>query len=605
MMKGTVVNIWLNTIEKLYGQETRNTILEQEGWNPRRLITPLEEIEDRKIFSLMDAYARSQGITSETIWRKLGQNNIASFHGWFPSYFESATAMGFLLLMDSVHAQLTKMIPGAKPPRLVPESVSEKSFQMVYQSKRGLHEYLLGLIEGVGAHFNEKIHAQVLEKKVEKDGTHVVRIQLNFEKTPRRYKRYALSQLFSLGVIKSPAFKIILLPTILSAVLVALFSGTDNLPLLAGVPLAVLVSGLVTGMAVNRPLQDLPGELQKMRQLDLSESLYVSTGDQMETTFDEVVQVKEKLREEFTHLRGGMDDLYSFTDKFAQVAKNLSEVSDLISQAVQEVAEGAVHQATETEGSVAILSDNLNVLNDISRKELEGKDSLEAAVAQIESSFNDLEEVSANMNQMKDRFAQVNDQGNELSQRVKDIISIVSTVEHIAEQTNLLALNASIEAARAGEMGRGFSVVAEEIRKLAEDSKKAVGTINQSLNEFVHGVNEMVHQVNDQFTELDAGTKTMVAVTEEIRQASSRINQVSLTISEFSRQLSSETTKINTVFDNLNTLAAIAQENSATAQEMSANVTSFSSEIITLTENIEELEKVVLFLKNELKRYKI
>jgi methyl-accepting chemotaxis protein len=66
-----------------------------------------------------------------------------------------------------------------------------------------------------------------------------------------------------------------------------------------------------------------------------------------------------------------------------------------------------------------------------------------------------------------------------------------------------------------------------------------------------------------------------------------------------------ETEKINQVFDNVHKLAAIAEENSASSQEMSANVTSFAGEISKLTENIDELEKVVLFLKNELKRYKL
>lgn len=604
-MKGTVVNIWLNTITKIYGEEVKNNTLKKEGWDPNHMITPLEEIEDARIFSLMDNFARQQGISKEALWRQLGTKNIASFYEWFPSFFDTSTAMGFLSLMDKIHTQLTKMIPGAKPPRLIPVPIDEKNFYMIYKSKRGLYDYLLGLIEGVGAHFGEKIQADIIEKSIEPDGTHVVKIHLAFEKSPKKVKKFGFSKLLSFGFIKNLGVKISILPALLTALTIVLTTGFDNLILLIVAPLIVVISSALIGNVVTKPLADMQDEFKKIQSLHIAEDTQILTGDQMEMTYREIALAKENLREEFTYLKGGMDDLYSFTGKFSGVARNMSEVSDLISRSVQEVAEGAIHQATETESSVSILSDNIDILNQISQRELEGKESLESAVAQIEESFNDLVNVSANLNEVKNKFAEVNTQGQALGTKVKDIITIVSTVESIAEQTNLLALNASIEAARAGEMGRGFSVVAEEIRKLAEDSKSAVNTINHNLNEFIQGVNQMVGQVNDQFVELENGTKTMAVVTEDSKQASNRINGVSQSISEISKQLSDETEKINLVFQNMHTLAAIAQENSATSQEMSANVTNFSGEIIALTDNINELEKVVLFLKTELQRYKI
>lgn len=604
-MKGTVVNIWLNTIEKLYGEKVKNEVLTQQGWDPNHMITPLEEIEDVKIKNLIDAFAKKQGISSSALWTKLGENNIASFYDWFPSYFDTASAMGFLSLMDKVHAQLTKMIPGAKPPRLIPEPIDEKNFHMIYKSKRGLHDYLMGLIQGVGAHFGEKIEAKIIEQSKESDGTHVVKIHLAFEKTPKKVVKYSLSKAFSLGFVRNIGVKIAIVPTLLTLLTLLITSGTKAPLALVFAPLLTFVSIALIGNWVTKPLEAMNEELKKLKTLNISDDVTIRTGDALEETYGALASAKEQLREEFTFLRGGMDDLYSFTGKFSNTAKKMGQVSDLIAQSVQEVAEGAIHQATETESSVSILSDNIDILNQISARELEGKENLESAVKQIEVSFNDLIKVSGTLNEVKNKFSEVNTQGQALGTKVKDIITIVSTVESIAEQTNLLALNASIEAARAGEMGRGFSVVAEEIRKLAEDSKSSVNIINANLNEFVHGVNEMVSQVNNQFVELENGTKTMANVTEESKEAAERINTVSAAISEISKQLSDETEKINKVFQNMHTLAAIAEENSATSQEMSANVTNFSSEIITLTENISELEKVVLFLKTELKRYKL
>jgi methyl-accepting chemotaxis protein len=604
-MKGTVVNIWLNTMTNMYGENVKNEVLQKQGWNPNRIITPLEEIEDKRILDLMGAFARHDNITSEELWRKLGENNIQSFYKWFPSYFEKSSAKGFLMLMDKVHTQLTKMIPGAKPPRLIPEELDDKNVIITYKSKRGLVDYFLGLLTGVGNHFGEKIDAKVLERKVDSDGTHVVKIHLTFEKGTHRLINFPASKLLSFGFLKTLTGKVVVLPSLLSALIIFLLSGTSNLPLLIGVPVFYLIASLITGAIVFKPIGSINEELKHISELKFNEDVYISSNDPLESIFDEMTHVKENLREEITYLKGGLDDLYSFSEKFSTVATNMNQVSDLISRAVQEVAEGATHQAEETENSVSILSDNIEILNQISQKELSGKDQLETSVEKIESAFVDLERASSDLNAVKDNFGRVNDQGNALSKKIGDIITIVSTVESIAEQTNLLALNASIEAARAGEMGRGFSVVAEEIRKLAEDSKGAVNTINQSLNEFTRGVNDMVKQVSDQFIQLENGTKTMLTVTEESKMAASQIKVVSTSIAEISNQLSSETDKINRVFENMHTLAAIAEENSATSQEMSANVTNFSSEINHLTENIQELEEVILFLKKELQRYKL
>ncbi len=602
-MKGTVVNIWFNTIEKIMGKEKRNEVMRKNGWNPDKLITPLEEIDDQKILSLMSAFAKENNMSSNEMWRVLGQNNINSFYNWFPSYFEKNSAKSFLALMDKVHTQLTKMIPGAIPPRLIPEDVDDKTLILTYKSKRGLIDYFLGLIEGTGEFFNEKIESEVLDREVDKDGVHIVRVKLHFEKGNKKHKTYKLSKILSLSFIKYAPLKIAIYPTLLTFALIAILNGFNDYVLLSGVPAIVLISTVFVSKSIIKPSLDLPEEIKKLGEIQLDEDLIVHTNDYNEMLFQSVNESKNRLREEITYFKGGMDDLYSFIEKFSKVAENLGDVSDSISKAVQEVADGAVHQANEAENSVSILSDNIDMIDKISKMQLDGKESLGKAVDQIETSFENLEKVSSDLEEVKNNFSNVNKQGQELSKNIKNTIEIVNTVESIAEQTNLLALNASIEAARAGEMGRGFSVVAEEIRKLAENSKGAVNTINSSLNEFTKSVNSMVSQINDQFIQLENGTQTVAGVVKDSRLASNMINEVKDMISDISEMLLSETKKIDKVFENINNLAAITEENSATSEEMSANVSNFSAEIMNLTENIKELEEVVLFLKKELSRY--
>lgn len=600
-MKGSVVSIWLSTIENVWGQNVKVQAMDSVGWSADKMISPLDDIDDQTIFSVMGNVGSQVGISTEEVWKILGRNNVKSFSKWFPSFFERSSLKAFLMMMDSVHAQLTKMIKGAKPPRLIPQEIDNTTFTITYQSSRGLFDYLQGLMEGAAEFFNEKMEVEILDKSKLSDGRHQMVMKIKVEKGTKVYKTYRTTKILSLGFMRYVPAKIAL-PPALAATLVAGFGTGDWL--VGGISGAVtLAIGIATARVVWSPTLATIDELDEMKNLKFDSDTVISTGDRYEEIFHQINSVKDTLREDFILFKGGVDDIHNFNQKFKEVADNMTEVSDIISTNVQEVAEGAIHQATETEKSVNILSGNIEMLNALSEEEIERKDSLESAVDNIENSFKELQDVAVNLNDIREKFAGVNDLGQDLSTKVQDIITIVSTVESIAEQTNLLALNASIEAARAGEHGRGFAVVAEEVRKLAEDSKDAVNTINSNLNLFTEEVNRMVTEVADQFIALEEGNKKLHTVAENNREATDQISEVAEGIVELSTRLQSETQKVSEVFENMHTLAAIAEENSASSQEMSANVQEFTQQLQDFTDYIVELEKLSVNLKTELKKY--
>lgn len=603
-MKGTVVTTWLNSMKEMYGSEVVEKSLMMNSWGEDRIVNPMEDIDDQKIVKIINDVASSLNKPVGQVWKEIGRANIKSFSKWFPSYFERFSLKGFLLMMDDVHAQLTRMIPGAKPPRLIAKELSSNEIEIKYSSRRGMFDYFLGLLEGSAQFFGEKIICEEVEKSHEGENK-ILRVKIKLEKQNDTVKNFYLSRFLSFGFLRNASLKISIAASIVTAAgIFLIFPGQHPLRYVLG-GAAALAGTLAVSLVTLKPLGFLTDELNKLKTLDFTGKIRMKSGDNLEKLAHRINDIKEAMGRDMLFLKGGTDDMYSFTVAFSEIAAKMENVSDGISGLVQEVANGAVHQAEETEKSVYVLNRNIDNLNNIAIEQTKGQKNLEDAVTNIEKSFDATQQVASMIVDVKNSFSEVNSQGEELSRQAQDIMNIVITVASIADQTNLLALNAAIEAARAGEMGRGFAVVAEEIRKLAEGSKSAVKVINDNLAAFSGRVSELVEQINAQFTQLEESNKTLGDVLTGNRNSTSQIGFVSKSISSLISELSHEAEELSKVYENIHSLAAIAEENSASSEEMSANVSEYSDRIKELTHHIQRLEELSNLYKAELKKYKI
>lgn len=604
-MKGTVVSTWLENLRSMFDNTTVNEAMKSVGWDMDRIITPLEDIPDDEIFSVFQYISKKFNKPVENIWRNVGRENINSFHKWFPSYFERYSLKGFLMMMDDVHSQLTKFIKGANPPRLIAKEIGEKEIQITYQSKRGLFDYFLGLLEGSSTFFNEKIEYNIIDSGTMEDGRKFLIVNIKLEKSSDTVVQANLSKILGLGIVKSIPLKISIVTTFIICSTLFLLQGSDAWLFNSIVSMVTLLSTYIVSAIILKPMGLFTTEINKLAEYDFGSKTIVKTRDNFENTFHILNEAKNVVKKDFLFLKGGTDDMSNFVGEFSTIAENMKTLSDSIAGVVNEVALGATQQAEETEAAVHVLDQYVTTLNKIVEEETVGKEQLEEAVIHLENSFNDVKNVTTMINEVRNNFSTVNHQGKELSSQAAKIMKISSTVESIADQTNLLALNAAIEAAGAGDAGRGFTVVAQEIRKLAENSKIAVNDINQNLLFFIEQIEGFVQAIEIQYKQLESSNETLEKVTIDSQSSTHQIVGVSNIIVRLIDELSNETQNLTGVIENIHSLAAISEENSASSQEMSANVIQYSEKVKELSENIRLLEVLTANFRKELQKYKV
>ena len=237
--------------------------------------------------------------------------------------------------------------------------------------------------------------------------------------------------------------------------------------------------------------------------------------------------LEQKVGSDINAIQGVFDKFkqLDFTSRIGNPKGEVEIVTNLLGDEVTKMLKGNLDQANDLQSRADQLKSFVANLNEGAKSQSESLQESAAAVEEMSSSMNS-----------------INDRATEVIKQSEDIKNIITIIRDIADQTNLLALNAAIEAARAGEHGRGFAVVADEVRKLAERTGKSLSEIEVNVNVLVQGVTEMsesikeqtqgIAQINEAIAQLESVTQDNVTVANDTNTITARVNQISDNILE-------------------------------------------------------------------------
>lgn len=283
------------------------------------------------------------------------------------------------------------------------------------------------------------------------------------------------------------------------------------------------------------------------------------------------------------------EGLLEAASRLELIVQQLNVATKELERRAEQSAQGANSQlARAAETSTAMEQMNSSVL-EIARSASQAAEASDTAKQQAVSGSQVVRDVVSSIGEMRTKTQAMSDKLNSLGEHAAGIGAIMSVISDIADQTNLLALNAAIEAARAGEAGRGFAVVADEVRKLAEKTMTATRQVGDAVNSIQQGTESSISAMNDTGQVVERSTELATSAGESLKRIVAMVENSAdqvRAIATSSEEQSAASEQVNRGTDEINSIAMESADSARRAVKAVADLSELARQMGTVVQDL-------------------